>query len=431
MTVILFSMMIISIKDMMMKIIMIFIIMSLMLFSSIDVFMYKVSILYFWDILSISMIFLTLLIVMICIMTKLKMYNNYTFYFLVSSLNLMLIISFSMDNLILFYLWFESSLIPIYLMIIGWGYQPERMSASLYLLFYTLVGSMPLLISILMIYQQNFSSYMRLQLEGYTNLFLMTLMIAFFIKTPMFMVHSWLPKAHVEAPTIGSMILAALMLKLGNYGLLRIMYMMKMNMDMVNFLIMGFILLSSIMISLICLMQMDIKSLIAYSSVAHMSLVMLSFFTNSSMSMMGIIFIMVGHGMCSSGMFYLAGTMYERSMSRSFNMNKSQNSLFPFMILFWFLMCSSNMASPPSMNLMGELNIMFTIIYWNKYTILLMFLIFLLIVIYSIYLYSRLFHGSLKNSLLMLIPSNLKEMLVCTMHWMPLNLMFLLTTLSY
>nr|YP_010363624.1 NADH dehydrogenase subunit 4 [Tenebroides mauritanicus]UNZ12738.1 NADH dehydrogenase subunit 4 [Tenebroides mauritanicus] len=382
------------------------------------------------DLLSYVMVLLSVWVSMLMIMasSKINTSNYYPRYFLLMNMGLMivLILTFSSLNLFIFYLFFEVSLIPVLLMILGWGYQPERLQAGMYLLFYTLFASLPMMVAIFYCYYSFNSLDFYLLSFNFLNspLLYLCLNFVFFIKLPMFFVHLWLPKAHVEAPVAGSMILAGIMLKLGGYGLMRVIMIFSMINIFMNFYFITISLVGGLIISLICLRQSDLKSLIAYSSVAHMGLVLGGIMTLNYWGLCGSLMMMVAHGLCSSGLFCLANIVYERVGSRSIYLNKGMLSVMPSLSFWWFLLCSSNMAAPPSLNLAGEVMLINSLVSWNFFTM--TFLVFLSFfsAVYSLYLFSFTQHGKIAFSF-SYSGGCMREYLLLFMHWFPLNLLIL------
>nr|YP_010999341.1 NADH dehydrogenase subunit 4 [Cricotopus trifascia]WPM93187.1 NADH dehydrogenase subunit 4 [Cricotopus trifascia] len=402
------------------------------IFVNYNTFIYNISYFLGIDLISYGLILLSVWICCLMLMSselvfKMNNYINY-FLFLILFLLLMLILTFSSMSLFLFYLFFESSLIPTLFLILGWGYQPERIQAGIYLLFYTLLASLPLLMSIFYILNSSLSMNMFLLMNYfsyYYYFFYFSMIFAFLVKMPMFLVHLWLPKAHVEAPVSGSMILAGVLLKLGGYGLIRVFPVLLFMGMKFNFVFISVSLVGGFLISLICLRQMDMKALIAYSSVAHMGIVLGGLLTLTYWGLSGSYTLMIAHGLCSSGLFSIANMSYERVSSRSLMINKGLLNFMPSLSLWWFLLCSGNMAAPPTLNLLGEISLLNSIISWSYYSIIFISLLSFFGAAYSLFLYSYSQQGKIYSAMYSFSMNYNREFLILFLHWFPLNLLIL------
>nr|QAY81998.1 NADH dehydrogenase subunit 4 [Apophylia sp. REN-2018] len=405
---------------------------SLLLLFNYSGFIFYFNLSYFlgMDLLSYSLILLSFWICSLMILASVKLLKTYDYYslFLVVLIFLLLslYITFASLNIFIFYLFFEISLIPTLILIIGWGYQPERLEAGVYLLFYTLFMSLPMMVMIFYL-SENFylMSFMFLKGDLASFFMFLCLNLVFFVKIPMFFLHLWLPKAHVEAPISGSMILAGIMLKLGGYGLLRFMIFFKLFLLSLNMFFMVICLLGGFFVSLICIRQSDMKSLIAYSSVSHMSLVLAGIMTLNFWGLWGSLLMMLAHGLCSSGLFCLANILYDRVHSRSLYLNKGLLNIMPNLSLLWFLLISSNMAAPPSLNLMSEIMLINSLVSFSLFGMIFLSLMSFLSAVYSLFLYSYSQHGIYYSGLYSLFSIYVREYLLLFLHWLPLNILFL------
>nr|AHZ34685.1 NADH dehydogenase subunit 4 [Pseudobiotus spinifer] len=314
-------------------------------------------------------------------------------------LGILLVLSFMVENLILFYIFFEVSLIPLMVVILGWGYQVERVSATLYLLVYTLVGSFPLLLAFVGLLLKG-QTLMWFFLSALLGLFLFLicyffffLSFSFFIKLPLYGLHLWLSKAHVEAPGMGSMVLAAVLLKLSAYGLYRVSPYFSFSLLKVNIWGAALSILGAALSAAVCMVQSDLKAMIAYSSVSHMGVMIMGFMTQSSAMMSGAWVIMLSHGFCSSALFYLANINYERHLTRQLSIVRGQVSVFYYFSLLWVVFLMINFSVPPFLTLWGEASVIFGAFWLNYFFFFFLGLNMFLVSYFCMYCFSTLIHG--------------------------------------
>lgn len=370
--------------------------------------------------------FLTLLLGVICLLTikNLPSYKNFSFLILLWILEFSLIHTFTSLNLIIFYIFFEVSLIPMVLFIFIWGSRQRKVHATYVFFFYTVFGSFFLLLGILYLYL--ITNTLLISNLTYVNLtfnFQLFLWVFFFIgfgvKVPIVPLHTWLPEAHVEAPTIGSIILAGLLLKIGTFGMIRFMFPF-LNSASIAFqpLVFTVSIISIYHASLIAIRQFDLKKIIAYSSIAHMGFVILGLFSFNIFSFLGSLFIMFSHGFVASALFFLIGVIYDRYKSKNLFDYSGLATVMPIFIFFLFFFILSNLSFPGTSNFIGEFITLIGIAETNIYISFLSVLSIILTSIYSIWIFNRIAFGIFNSRLYGFSDLNKGEFYICLIFFL-------------
>jgi proton-translocating NADH-quinone oxidoreductase chain M len=353
------------------------------------------------DGISLLFIILSTLLTVLCTLASYTIkYRKRLFFILLFVTELGLVNVFSVTEIIYFYILFEAILIPMFMIIGIYGSRQEKISAAYHFFLYTLIGSLVMLTAILAL----------LVIVGSTNiqiikayqfspnleiLFWLSFFASLSVKIPMFPFHLWLPKAHVEAPTAGSVLLAGILLKLGSYGFLRFsLFLFPVGTEILRPFITLLAIIGVVYSSFTILRQIDLKRVVAYSSVAHMSFVILGCFSGTVISLNGAILLMLAHGFVSAGLFLAVGYLYDRYKSRNLLYYRGLVNIMPIYTITFFFLLLANLGFPPTLNFVSELLILAGLAEANLLTALLSTVGILFAGISGFWVYTRIFFGN-------------------------------------
>ena len=363
------------------------------------------------DGISILFVMLTTFLMPFCILASWNSIKERVQSFMIAFLVLetLIIGTFCALDIILFYLFFESVLIPMFIIIGVWGGERKVYSAFKFFL-YTLLGSVLMLAAMIFLYVETGSTELIVISENLNlkNSSQYILWLAFFssfaVKLPMWPVHTWLPDAHVEAPTSGSVILAAILLKMGGYGFLR--FSLPLFPEASHYFAPFMFTLSIIAIiytSLVAYVQEDIKKLIAYSSVAHMGFVTLGIFTFNSQGIEGSIYQMLSHGLISAALFFCVGMIYDRLHTRKIKDYGGLVSIMPNFAIFFMIFTMANVALPGTSGFVGEFLTVIAAFSVSKVAAIFAATGVILSAVYGLFLYKRVVFGTITNETIELL----------------------------
>ena len=369
---------------------------------------------------SLFMILLSTFLTPICILASWsnvkKRIKEYMLAFLF--LETVMIGMFASIDILLFYIFFEAVLIPMYLIIGIWGGQ-RRIYASFKFFLYTLLGSVLMLIAIIVMYRNTESMSIE-ALQGNffsfdTQIFLwLAFFASFAVKIPMWPFHTWLPDAHVEAPTAGSVILAGVLLKMGGYGFIRFSIgMLPLATDYFIPLIMTLSIIAIIYTSLVALAQTDIKKLIAYSSVAHMGIVTIGIFLVNQQGLEGAMMQMISHGIVSAALFLCVGVIYDRMHTREISFYGGLVKRMPLYATVFMIFMLGSVGLPGTSGFVGEFLVIIGAFKFSSYVVVGAAFGIILSAVYMLYLYKRIIFGEITNvKLSEIIDINTREKLI-------------------
>lgn len=356
------------------------------------------------DGISLFFLLLTTLLIPLCILTSWNSITNNLKEFLIAFLLLdfFLIGTFCVLDLLLFYIFFESVLIPMFLIVGIWGSRERKILAAYYFFLYTLLGSVLMLLSILYIYSQvgttNYEVLLIFSFSKSEQKFLwFTFFLAFASKVPMIPVHLWLPEAHVEAPTAGSVILAGILLKLGTYGFIRFsLPLFPYASFFFSPLVYTIAIIGIVYTSFTAIRQTDFKRIIAYTSIAHMNLVILGIFSFNVIGIEGAILQSLSHGFVASALFLVIGVVYDRYRTRLVQYYGGLASVMPIYIFIFLFFTLANISFPGTSSFVGEFLILLGSFKVNTTITILGATSVVICSAYSLWLFNRIAYGNIK-----------------------------------
>nr|YP_009110074.1 NADH dehydrogenase subunit 4 [Trichinella nelsoni]AIW57011.1 NADH dehydrogenase subunit 4 [Trichinella nelsoni] len=307
-----------------------------------------------------------------------------------------LVLFFLSDNVMMFYVLFEVSIIPIYFIVLGWGNQPERLMAANYLVVYTLMFSFPLLVLIIR-FLVDCSVVGWASVVWIDGIIMIVMLLPFIVKLPVYLFHLWLPKAHVEAPVLGSMILASILLKTGGYGLVKVSG-LSVNSGCV-FGLVGLLLFLSLLSAVTTVVQNDLKKFVAYSSVTHMTMVLGLVVMGFEMLDSAVVCLMLSHGVLSNSMFFMVGMFSGSSKTRLLFKQQGLLRLSPVVWFFLVFLLFMSSSVPPSVGMIGEVSYVVCCVSVCSVNLVLLVLLFVVLLYYPLWFVCMLAVDKLSGSL--------------------------------